>query len=374
MKFSEVLGQKKVKDQLASMVQNNRLSHALLFHGKEGVGKKALSLAFAQYIVCENKQGNDSCGECPACKKANKLVHPDIHYIFPVIKDGSKKAISDTYITEWREELLQSPYFSYQQWNSTIGDGKKASAIYVDESSEIIKKLNFKPFESEYKVMLIWLPEKMNPQTANKLLKTLEEPSDKTVLILIAENIDFMLSTILSRVQQIKIPPIDEQNIKNYLSDNFSSSKDLIQFASNYGKGNLIQSIEALHQTEGNVRYHEWFMQFMRLSYGNKMLDIIKLNDEIISHDKIELKNFLLYSIRYLRDNFLLNKEQDELVFLVQKEQEFAQKFSSFINENNIELMYSSINETIENINRNANVKIQMQVLAVNMVRAFSMI
>ncbi len=374
MKFSEILGQDKIKEQLVSMVQSKRISHALLFHGKEGIGKKALALAFAQYIVCENKQNNDSCGECSACKKAQKLVHPDLHYVFPVVKEGSKTAISDMFLTQWREEILNNPYFSYQQWNKAIGDGKKSASIYVDESSEIIKKLNFKPFESEYKVMIIWLPEKMNNQTANKLLKTLEEPSEKTVLILIAENLDFMLSTILSRVQQIKIAPIENQHIKKYLSEHFPSSEDIIQFATNYGKGSLNKSIEALQKSEENERYHNWFVQFMRLAYRNKMLEIIDLNNEIIGYDKNDIKNFLSYSIRYLRDNFLLNKQQNDLVFLVQNEQDFAEKFSDFINENNIELMYSSINQTIENINRNANVKIQFQVLAINMVRAFSLI
>jgi len=374
MKFTDVLGQENIKKQLVSMVQNNRLSHALLFHGKSGIGKKALALAFAQYIVCENKQNGDSCGECSACKKSQKLIHPDIHFVFPVIKDGNKKAISDTYLPDWRNAILDTTYFSYQQWNALIGNEKKTSAIYVDESTEIIKKLNLKPFESDYKVLLVWLPEKMNPQTANKLLKTLEEPSPNTVLILIAENTDFMLSTILSRVQKIKIPPIHSEDIKQYLHQHFSLSDDLIQFATNYGKGQLTKSIEAIEQSEENNRYHEWFVQFMRLSYANKMLDLIKLNDEIISNDKNEVISFLSYSINYLRDNFMLNKKQDELVFLVQKEKEFAQRFSNFINENNIELIYTSINKSIEQIRRNANVKIQMQTLAINMVRAFSLI
>jgi len=373
MKFKDVLGQENIKNQLIKLVDNNRLSHALLFHGKEGVGKKALALAFAQYIVCNNKSNGDSCGECSACRKAQKLVHPDIHFIFPVIKDSSKKAISDSYINEWREEILHSPYFSYKHWNSILGEGKKAGAIYVNESSEIIKKLNFKPYESDYKVMIIWLPEKMNTQAANKLLKTLEEPSEKTVLLLIAENLDFMLSTILSRVQQVKIPTISNEIMNTYLSDNFSVSEDVLNFAINYGRGNLTESIHALKQSDENERYFNWFVNFMRLSYANKMLDLIKLIDEILSYDKNELKNFLLYTIRYLRDNFMLNKEQNELIFLVKQESVFANKFSQFINENNIDLMYSSINKTIEDINRNANVKIQMQVLAVNMVRAFSM-
>jgi DNA polymerase-3 subunit delta' len=374
MKFSEVLGQETVKQQLINLVRNNRLSHALLFHGKEGVGKKALALAFAQYILCENKSETDSCGECPACKKAAKLIHPDEHFIFPVIKDSSKVSISDSYIKEWREELFHNPYFTYSQWNAAIGDGKKAGQIYVDESNEIIKKLNFKAFEADYKVMLIWLPEKMNVQTANKLLKTLEEPAEKTVLILIAENLDFMLSTILSRVQQIKIPPIKKETIKTYLQENFSASEDQIEFANHFAKGQLNRAVEAIQQNESNQMYHNWFVNFMRLSFTNKMNELIELNDEIIAHDKNDLKGFLAYAIRYVRDNFMLNLNQKDLVALVENEANFASKFSNFINENNIDKIYTSFNETIAGVERNANVKIQMQVLAIEMVRAFKMI
>ncbi len=373
MKFSDIIGQEHVISQLSDLVLNNRLSHALLFHGPEGVGKKALALAFAQYIVCENKQGHESCGECPACRKAAKWVHPDIHFVFPVIKDGSKKSISDTYISEWRAQLDHSVYFSYADWNEALGDGKKSSAIYVDESSEMIKKLNFKPFEAEHKVMIIWLAEKMNVQTANKLLKTLEEPSEKTVLILIAENLDFMLSTILSRVQQIKIPPIDSDSLKQYIEKEYQISDDLRNFALKYGKGSVLKTLEAISQSEQSQRYHEWFVQFMRLSYKNSMLDLIKLIDEIIKTDKVEVKGFLNYSIRYIRDNFMLNLQQNHLVSLVADEFQFAEKFSTYINPNNIEKIYTSFNQTIEQIERNANVKIQFQVLAIEMVRAFKM-
>lgn len=374
MKFSDVLGQDNIKKQLVNLVQSNRLSHALLFHGKEGVGKKALALAFAQYILCENKSETDSCGECPACRKAAKLIHPDVHFVFPVIKDGSKKSVSDSYIKEWREELLHTPYFTYKDWNSAIGDSKKTGQIYVDESNEIIKKLNFKAFESDYKVMLIWLPEKMNTQTANKLLKTLEEPAEKTVLILIAENIDFMLSTILSRVQQVKIPPIEANVIKTYLSDNFSASDDQIEFAYHFSKGQLNKAIEAIKQNESNQMYHKWFVNYMRLSFTNKMLELIELNDQIIAHDKNDLKSFLAYAIRYVRDNFMLNLNQKDLVALVETEANFAAKFSNYINENNIDKIYTSLNKAIASIERNANVKIQMQVLAIELIRAFKMV
>jgi DNA polymerase-3 subunit delta' len=222
--------------------------------------------------------------------------------------------------------------------------------------------------------MIIWLPEKMNQQTANKLLKTLEEPAEKTVLILVAENTDFMLSTILSRVQQIKIPTIDKADIKSYLSQKYSLSDDLLNFAINYGKGSLPQTINSIETSENQHQYFLWFTQLMRFNYANKMLDTINLTDEILSQDKSQLQNFLKYAIRYIRDNFMLNQEQDKMVFLIEEEQEFANKFSKFITSNNIEKIYNTFNNTLININKNANVKIQMQILSIELVRAFSMI
>ncbi|MBN2669395.1 MAG: hypothetical protein JXR60_09205 [Bacteroidales bacterium] len=374
MSFEQVIGQETIKSKLKQLVRKNRLSHAILLHGGEGVGKKALALALAQYIVCEQANENDACGVCPACKKAQKLIHPDIHFIFPVIKDGSTKAISDSYLEKWREYVKVNPYFTYPDWNQAIGDGKKASSIYVDESSEIIKKLNYKPFEAEYKVMIIWLAEKMNVQTANKLLKTLEEPSNNTLLLLIAENTDYMLSTILSRVQQIKIPPIAGEDLKPYLTENYEADEDQINFAIHYGKGNFSKTVEALHQAEQNIQYLEWFMEYMRLSYRNSMLDLMSLNDAIIAQEKNEIIGFLNYALRYIRDNFMLNLNQSDRTVLPQNEREFAENFSKFITGNNIEKIYSSLNQCILNLQRNANAKIQLQILSIELIRAFKMV
>ena len=374
MLFSNIIGQKEIKKRLLSLVKDKRLSHAIMLKGKEGVGSLPLSIAFAQYILCENKKDNDACGECAACKKVQKLIHPDLHFIFPVIKDSSKPSISDYYIDDWRKQIQEDLYFTLADWEYRLSEGKKKSAIYVDESSEIIKKLNFKAFESDYKVMIIWLPEKMNQQTANKLLKTLEEPAEKTVLILVAENTDFILPTILSRVQQINVPAIEKADIKSYLSQNYSLSEDLLDFAINYGKGSLPETIKSIETSENQHQYFLWFTQLMRFNYANKMLDVINLTDEILSKDKSQLQNFLSYSIRYIRDNFMLNQQQNNLVFLIEEEQKFADKFSNFITPNNIEKIYNAFNNALININRNANVKIQMQILSIELVRAFSMI
>jgi len=374
MLFSNIIGQKEIKKRLLSLVKDKRLSHAIMLKGKEGVGSLPLSIAFAQYILCENKKDNDACGECAACKKVQKLIHPDLHFIFPVIKDSSKPSISDYYIDDWRKQIQEDLYFTLADWEYRLSEGKKKSAIYVDESSEIIKKLNFKAFESDYKVMIIWLPEKMNQQTANKLLKTLEEPAEKTVLILVAENTDFILPTILSRVQQINVPAVEKADIKSYLSQNYSLSEDLLDFAINYGKGSLPETIKSIETSENQHQYFLWFTQLMRFNYANKMLDVINLTDEILSKDKSQLQNFLSYSIRYIRDNFMLNQQQNNLVFLIEEEQKFADKFSNFITPNNIEKIYNAFNNALININRNANVKIQMQILSIELVRAFSMI
>ncbi len=374
MKFSDIIGQQEIKEQLINMVRNERLSHALMLHGIEGIGKKALAFAFAQYIVCENKTEHDACGVCKACRQAQKMTHPDIHYVFPVTKEGSKSAYSDLHIDAWRSKSLENPYFTYQDWNQTIGDGSKLSSIYVDESNEIIKKLNFKAFESDYKVMLIWLPEKMNQQTANKLLKTLEEPYPKTVLLLISEKPQELLSTIISRVQQIKVAPIKKEALKQFLQSEYSIDDTLAEYAVKYAKGSVPKAIEAIQQSESNERYHEWFVQFMRLSFTNKMLDLIALNDEIVGSRKSDIQGFLEYSIRYLRDNYMINQNMEDLVALIGEEANFSSKFSNFISDVNIERMYQAINNCMNQLKRNANAKIQFQVLAIEMVRAFSLV
>ncbi len=375
MRFSDVVGQEELKKQLINMVQNNRLSHALMFHGLEGFGKKALALAFAQYIVCQNRTEYDSCGECPACRKSSKMVHPDIHYSFPIIRQKSpQKSYSDLFIDEWREIMSESPYFTYQDWNQIVSDGSKRSSIYVDESNEIIKKLNFKAFESDYKVMLIWLPEKMNLETANKLLKTLEEPYPKTVLLLISERPQDLLSTIISRVQQIKVAPIENEPLKTFLQSKYQLDDTLADYAVKYAKGSVPKAIEAVCQSENNEMYHDWFVQFMRLSFQNKMLELIALNDEIVSSKKNDIQGFLEYSIRYIRDNYMINKDMSDLVALIGKEEDFSSKFSNFINDINIETIYTSFNERINQLNRNANAKIQFQILAIEIIRAFMII
>jgi len=219
MFFKDVIGQEEVKKRLIRSVTDERISHAQLFSGPEGTGKLALAIAYAQYISCHNRTETDSCGTCPSCHKYQKLAHPDLHFVFPVFNSPKiKNPVSDDFLKEWRELIHKNPYFNLGQWLSFIDAGNAQGLIYERESDSIYKKLNLKSFEAEFKVMIIWLPEKMHISCSNKLLKLIEEPPNKTLFLLVTENEEAVISTIRSRAQLVKIPFIDAASIKNALS------------------------------------------------------------------------------------------------------------------------------------------------------------
>ena len=240
MNFSQIPGQKDIKGKLLRSVKEERVSHAQLFAGPEGCGSMALALAYARYISCENRTDNDSCGTCKSCVKYEKLIHPDLHFVFPVIK--GKKAtdpVSDNYLEEWREFVKKSPYFTLNNWMDSIEVGNAQGMIFASEASEIIKKLSLKTFESDFKIMIIWLPEKMHQATANKLLKMIEEPPEKTLFLLVSEEPDKVIPTILSRCQLVKIPSFNSNDIEKYLIDRFKIASDKASDISRVSNGNI---------------------------------------------------------------------------------------------------------------------------------------
>ena len=219
MQFKEVIGHRPTKELLIQLSQEHRVPHAIMLIGPPGNGKLALALAFAQYINCKSKLEADSCGVCSSCVKYKKLIHPDLHFTFPVIKTSSlTKPTSVDYMPKWREYFISNPYPSYERWNQTIAEENKQGMIYVDEAAEIIQKLNKKAYEADYKVSLIWLPETMNPTCANKILKILEEPPANTLFILVTEEEQRLLSTIRSRCQTIRLPKIEEHDLAEALA------------------------------------------------------------------------------------------------------------------------------------------------------------
>lgn len=357
MKFSEIIGQSEVKQKLINSVKEGRISHAQLFLSPQGAGGLALAIAYAQYISCENKQKNDSCGVCPSCIKYEKLVHPDLHFVFPIYKTSSK-AICDHYLSSWRSKILDNPYFNINQWMSYIDAEKNQGSIYTAEGSEIIRKLNFKTFEAEYKIMIIWLPEKMNIEASNKILKILEEPHEKTIFLLVSEDSGKIIQTILSRTQLIKIPRIDSNSLQQHLEKNNSISSEEAKNISIISEGNYLQAINFIESSEIQEANFKMFVDLMRNSYSRSVIDSIKWAEEISSIGREKQKNFFSYAMRLVQNNLIMNQKIDRHIALDEKEKAFSSKFNVFINPNNIVDIHKEITDASFHIERNGAPKI----------------
>jgi len=371
MQFKEVVGHQKIKEKLIYTINENRVSHAQLFLGPEGSGNLALAIAYAQYISCENKQENDSCGVCPSCLKFKKLVHPDLHFVFPVAtsKTIKKDPVSDDYIVQWRESVIENPYFNQNKWYETIDVENKQGIISKNESYEILKKLNLKTFESEYKIMIIWLPEKMNAFAANKLLKLIEEPPEKTLFLMVSENSEQMLPTILSRTQLFKIPKVDYESIHSNLCDKFGLSQDEAKDISHLANGNYFEAQNLINSVNEENYNFEQFTSLMRYSYQRKVLELMEWVEEISRIGREKQKNFLIYAIRLVRENFMLNLQRKEIVYLTQKEFDFSEKFAQFINSENVTEIYEVLNKAHADISMNAYNKIVFLDLALKIIK-----
>ncbi|HKL67587.1 MAG TPA: DNA polymerase III subunit [Bacteroidales bacterium] len=359
MKFAEVIGQEKIISKLTRSVKEERVSHAQIFAGPPGCGKLALAIAFARYISCENRQDNDSCSECRSCLKYKKLMHPDLHFVFPIINKGSGEAICDNYIEEWREFVNHSPYFNLNGWLGKIGVKNQQGLIYSSEAGEIIKKLSLKTYESEYKVMIIWLPERMHLSTANKLLKMIEEPPDKTLFLLVSENPDLILPTIMSRCQFIRIPSINREALANHLKTEHGLDEKKAGITARLSGGNYLRAIEFIEDNEARQSNLNDFIRLMRLAYKRDIPALAEWSDEIAARGRELQKSFLSFSLDQLRENYILNNTgNSELVFLEGEEAAFAKKFNSFINNKNIAGLNTEFSAAWSHIASNGNPKI----------------
>ena len=358
MKFSEVVGQQSVKRALIFSKKENRIPHALLFVGPEGCGKLGLAVAFSQYINCENPQEDESCGICSSCLKYQKLIHPDLHFVFPLMKVNENTLVCNEFMKEWREMLNSNIYFTPLQWYAHIGRENKQGTIYAEEAGEIIKKLNLKTIEAEYKCMLIWLPEKMNITAANKLLKILEEPPLKTVFILVAEETEQMLSTLLSRCQLVKIPPIKDSEMHEALSNQYQVSEHDLNNAVLLSEGNIIKAFKLLENNSDNQQFFESFKNAMRLAFSFNVVEIIKWTNEIAGFSKEKQKDFLMYMLKVTRDNFLITEGAENKVVHRPEEAEFSIKFHKYINERNVFTIVKELESAYNHLERNGNPKI----------------
>ena len=372
MNFSQVPGQKEIIEKLIRSVHEERVSHAQLFAGPEGCGSMALALAYAKFISCENRTENDSCGICKSCVKYEKIIHPDLHFVFPVIK--GKKAtdpVSDNYIEEWREFVNKSPFFTLNNWLDSIEVGNAQGMIFASEASEIIKKLSLKSFESDFKIMIIWLPEKMHQATANKLLKMIEEPPEKTLFLLVSEEPDKVIPTILSRCQLVKIPKFNSRDIENYLKQRFNVPEEKAKDIARVSVGNVNRAIELCENEDSSLANLESFKSLMRFAWKRDIISIITWSEELAAKGREAQKNFISFSLRILRENLMLSLDQKKngLVFLAGEEAAFSKNFHPFINQNNIYPISDEFNLVYSHIEANGNAKIIFLDLALKVTR-----
>ena len=358
MFFRQVIGQEDIKAQLCRKVEENRFPHALLFCGTSGSGKLPLALACARYLLCQNPLNGDACGQCPDCKKLDKLAHPDLHFVYPVVRSkDSKVTISDQYLPEWRERLLRAPYFDLNDWLTQIRAENQQALIYAAESDSIQRKLNLKSSEGGRKVMLIWLPEKMNTECANKLLKLFEEPPAQTHFLLVSEEPDRLLATILSRTQRINVHGLDTNLLKKILIETNGIGEHDAEQIARQANGSYTKALHTLQVNQDQTLFFDLFVMLMRLSYQRKIKEMHKWSEQIATFGREKQKNFLEYCQQLIRENFMYNFQLPELNYLNGQERDFSKKFARFINERNVIKIMEELSNAQRDIEQNVNPK-----------------
>jgi DNA polymerase-3 subunit delta' len=362
MQFSRIFGQDVAKQNLIRAANANRVSHAQLFLGPEGSGKLALAIAFAQYLNCENRQETDSCGQCPSCVKAAKFIHPDIHFSFPFIsKKTEKKELSTDYIEEWRKALEADPYMNLNDWYSQIDAENKQGNITVKECHDVQRKLGLKSFESRYKILILWRPEFLG-NAGNVLLKMIEEPPDDTIFLLVAENMEQIITTIISRTQFTKVPRLRNQDIKQALMQE-GVTDQLANYIAHLSEGNLNEARKlATHETNDNAGlFYEW----MAWCVNNDFDEIVEWIERFVRLGRENQKNFLLYAMHFLREHIHLHMAGFTNARLNDQERELSDKLDTLIGFEEAEALIKLTNESYYHIERNANPRILMLDLSI---------
>jgi len=358
MQFSEIIGQETVKQKLIQTVQENRVSHAQLFLGPGGSGKLALAVAYAQYINCNSRSEYDSCGVCPSCQQFSKLAHPDLHFSYPIIINKEKRrTLSRDYVTEWREYLLEKHFYAeLTEWYAKMESEKKQGVIGADECNEIIRTLSYKSYEGKYKVMIIWMAERLYHSAAPKILKILEEPPEKTLFILIAEKQEQIISTILSRTQIVKVPRLEDKALTSILSTQFGYPMDGIQNILPSSNGNVNLGIKALEESMSGEfssgEFREWMLMCFKGEYK-------KLNDFVSKTartSRAKQKLLLSYGLSLSRNCLLSIYGRKDMLSIIDKDEaDFIGKISKFLNEKNVIAYAGLFEEAILHIDRNGN-------------------
>ena len=369
MLFSKITGKNNLKDQVLALFNSNRVPHALLFNGKEGSGSFQLALSFAQLLLCAKPLKSDSCGKCSSCIKVKKMMHPDLHFSFPIqLSQTNKVTTSDDLLDVFIEMIIESPFFSKEQWADRMGNRNKQGIIGTKESQQVIKKLSLKSYEGGAKILLMWLPEEMNQQGANKLLKLIEEPPQKTYFLFVTERKEKLLPTIQSRLQIIDVPDFSENEIKQFLKEKFNATPEKASLASSVSFGNINTAIRFFDNETQNDIYLSSFITWMRLCYTRNIADTIDWVDATAKEGREQVKGLLLYTLEMFR-KCILGHYSVEINGITVEQIKFLKKFSPFINHKNIVQFSQVVNDAHFHMERNANPKILLLDVSIQFFR-----
>ncbi|MBQ8958480.1 MAG: DNA polymerase III subunit delta [Bacteroidales bacterium] len=361
MQFKNIIGQGAIKQRLIASVRDNHVSHAQLFLGPTGSGKLPLALAYAQYILCPNRTETDSCGVCPTCQKMQKLVHPDLHFVVPTATTKKVKSNpeSDLFMEEWRDYVIQNQgYVDTSSWYSFLDVENKQGYMSVRDAASLLRKLSMKSYEGEYKIAIIWMAEKMRVDTANKLLKLLEEPPEKTVFLLIAEDSEELLATIKSRTALVKIPAIETTAIESALQTRLGCDPQQAHDAAMISEGNWLNACHFVKESEDRKFFFTTFQQWMRLCFKAAYPELIDFSANVKTLGREKQKELLDYGLRIIRNSLLFNNNLAEIVMLPDDEKKFNSNFSPFVSPANLAEIAGLFEEAIRQIERNGNAQI----------------
>ena len=377
MQFSEILGQEYIKSHLTKSASLGRIPHAQLFVGPEGSGTLPMAIAYAQYILCNNSNGENN-GENESCNlKFDKLSHPDLHFVYPTVatEDVKTKPKSIDFIGDWRAFVTQNPYGSLFDWYSVLGVNNKQGLIRVEDAGDILKTLSLKSYEGGYKIMIIWMADKMNTEASNKLLKLLEEPPEKTIFILITEQEEDLIQTIRSRCQVLHFGGLPENTIAEALVAQKQIDPKLAATIAHQAQGNFNKALHLLQNDDDSYPFDEWFVTWVRAAFKAKgnaaaIQDLIQWSDEVAGLGRETQKKFLSFCVEMFRQALLLNYESPSLVYLEPNVEKFQlANFAPFVNGNNIQEIFKELSDAMYHIERNGNAKIILTDLSIKLTR-----
>lgn len=358
MTFANVIGQETIARELRLQVKEGRVPHAQMFCGPEGSGKMAMALAYAGYLLCEHPTESECCGTCSSCRMMRVLGHPDLHFVFPVInvkKAGSSSSLD--YMEPWRSMITRSPYFNLEMWIDQMDQGQKMPGIFAVESDRLLAEMSLMSSRGGRKVVIMWLPERMNLETANKMLKLLEEPPAGSVFILVSDDPDLVLPTIVSRTQRINFMPAPEAAIRTALMERHHLTAADAEQIAHYAQGNYIKALQSVQVNLNAEAFFNAFVSLMRLSYMRKVKDLRAWSEEIATWNREKQLDFLAYCQRLVRENFIYNFKRPELNFMSLEENRFSANFARFINERNVVEISAELERAQRDVRNNVNAR-----------------